>query len=419
MIDAVPLTAAESFPADVSDGHFTFTSTTNLNGGRSCLSGDAIAKHLYEGLAVVSAYSGNNHLPSLRSGTYHTQTIHTFGTGDALAKMGFKGAEAFPERDRTNMQYFIRWDTPANCTDPGRIEVTNVNSAVSFNATVLFTTHCVGTYTASLGLRDVSSPRTKYKIPISTLLDETIVKTWEIRSVVAPVLATDPERGWDPRSNDVLNDAGSNYLSRYAKSRTYSLAAPPPSGSLLNNSLLINIRGAVTYSFAVEPSDAVPGNFAVYGSGAMLAQLTNTGKYVGRLLAHDASPNPLVVFEWDFQVLPVDTDVAAYGPNGKMCASGAVTDAVEFDGVFACNCTEFYTGDNCETSALANQDDDLEQSQLVGYALGCTLGALLLIGTLLWVSVSYKKYKKAHTPGTNPTPLAHCISTCLRPSFFF
>lgn len=87
--------------------------------------------------------------------------------------------------------------------------------------------------------------------------------------------------------------------------------------------------------------------FFVNSAGATLARPTHPGQYHGCLVAHDSAGERAVVHDWKFQVLPNDTAVNDYGPNGAGCQEGTPVDDMPFDKSFSCICHPGYEGENC------------------------------------------------------------------------
>jgi hypothetical protein len=100
---------------------------------------------------------------------------------------------------------------------------------------------------------------------------------------------------------------------------------PPPDGDVLINSATGSLFITPTIAFSVT---------------IVLSGFDESGRA------------PVQVATWTFSTLPADVDNSTHGPNGRGCGAGSPVDATEFDNIFTCNCTEGFTGDNCDVADL-------------------------------------------------------------------
>jgi serine/threonine protein kinase len=115
----------------------------------------------------------------------------------------------------------------------------------------------------------------------------------------------------------------------------------------------------VTYKQTFDQHDGNnPGLWLVdTETGMMLAQPDHAGNYTVHIEATDGAGIAVVVRSWFFEVLLRDTEVAAYGPNGKSCQNnGASVDGIVFDQRFVCDCSAtLFDGENCERATQVIQ----------------------------------------------------------------
>ena len=137
--------------------------------------------------------------------------------------------------------------------------------------------------------------------------------------------------------------------------------------------------------------DASPGNFFVAENGQAVAVPTALGNYTGTLAAKDGAGAVVAVKTWSFRVLPNDTDVPEYGPNGKGCANNGVpVDGTPFDRDFTCDCTGVANigGGNCDTeqSGAAASSNDHTATAIVAAVL-----AVFVLVALMALAVSRRR----------------------------
>merc|ERR1719272_256256 len=113
------------------------------------------------------------------------------------------------------------------------------------------------------------------------------------------------------------------------------------------------------------------------GEGAM--NIKCVGNYTAKLVVRDGAGIPVELRSWHFMVLPKDTSVPSYGPNGRGCANGNAVDGEAMDSSFTCKCNTNYLGSNC--------DEATDQTMSTNVSLGVGLG---LFGALLVVLGVYK-----------------------------
>jgi serine/threonine protein kinase len=117
------------------------------------------------------------------------------------------------------------------------------------------------------------------------------------------------------------------------------------------------------------------------GSGAL--NIKCEGNYTAKLVVRDGAGANVVIRSWQFEVLPRDTSIPAYGPNGIDCVHGEAIDGDEMDAAFTCNCGDTqYAGFNCELEAVPTNP-----SSTTGWY--AAIGVVLF---LLCVSIGYKVY---------------------------
>jgi hypothetical protein len=128
-----------------------------------------------------------------------------------------------------------------------------------------------------------------------------------------------------------------------------------------------------------------------YRSGAF--SITCTGRFNATLLARDTGGGEVVVNRWAFEIKPVDTDVAAYGPNGTACVNnGVADDGTPMDGSFTCNCSAtLFSGLNCEVSNAASTDDNLT-------VWAAAMGAMVTVGIAALAASRYQLYRARRQP---------------------
>ena len=94
-----------------------------------------------------------------------------------------------------------------------------------------------------------------------------------------------------------------------------------------------------------------------------------------------------------------DTATEENGPNNATCVNGAaLVDHVEFDNDFACNCTQDYVGENCETSLVHNTNNSSDGNSSTATVLSVLFGAIALAAATYLAITKHKAYKKANAP---------------------
>jgi hypothetical protein len=100
----------------------------------------------------------------------------------------------------------------------------------------------------------------------------------------------------------------------------------------------------------------------------------------------------VVVNRWAFDIKPVDTDVAAYGPNGTACVHGVRVDGTPMDDSFTCNCSETkYSGSLCELQRSPAADDTLT-------VWAAVVGVLVTVGVAALAVSRYQLYRARRRP---------------------
>eukprot|EP00037_Helgoeca_nana_P029953 m.365208 g.365208 ORF g.365208 m.365208 type:complete len:1889 (-) comp28082_c0_seq5:432-6098(-) len=102
---------------------------------------------------------------------------------------------------------------------------------------------------------------------------------------------------------------------------------------------------------------------------------TTTENFSVAFVATDAAGRSETALDWTFEVLPLDTSVATFGPNGEECLNGGVAvDGIEFDQNFTCSCEGLvFVGDNCNVSAAPQLLLDTSFSQRLRPGTAATL----------------------------------------------
>ena len=105
------------------------------------------------------------------------------------------------------------------------------------------------------------------------------------------------------------------------------------------------------------------------------------------------------VVAFDMTVLPKDTAVPSYGPNGRGCEYGQQVDADELDGMFACDCSfTVYDGPNCDipgTTAASSAPSEAKDS---GPIIGGVLGAVIVVLIIVAALYKYRAYQLSKNP---------------------
>lgn len=195
----------------------------------------------------------------------------------------------------------------------------------------------------------------------------TDIADWTFNVREPPAFSLNPSARWTAEINGSLE-------SKYHMNETHLL----PKLSMKTSELLQHPAGGtfdeVVYLFSLEPDalnrpcnvdvdndgGATAGNVVqeaisaltdvANGAGALNIQCE--GHYTGRLVVRDSAGSDVEVWFWRFEVLPRDTVVATYGPNGKGCEHGVAVDEDTMDGQFTCECGDTaYTGLNCDAAA--------------------------------------------------------------------
>eukprot|EP00041_Stephanoeca_diplocostata_P039341 m.1615215 g.1615215 ORF g.1615215 m.1615215 type:complete len:2119 (-) comp25371_c2_seq7:1818-8174(-) len=121
------------------------------------------------------------------------------------------------------------------------------------------------------------------------------------------------------------------------------------------------------------------------------------GNLTLKLVARDLSAAEALIAEWTFEVLPKDSDVPAYGPNGQACAHGEAVDTVEFDQNFKCDCNQSgFSGPNCEVrleASVAAPSDGASTFVAIGVAVFAVLALILVFAVM-----RYKLYVARNKP---------------------
>lgn len=179
------------------------------------------------------------------------------------------------------------------------------------------------------------------------------------------------------------------FLPIYNTSQAYLIPGPAQSVE----TLFSGIKGSVTYSVKVTRRGSTKNAGGTYfvesTTGKMSVETVEPGHYDLVMSAQDGSGKQLEVKHWQFQALPPDTATAANGPNGKGCSAGIMTDVVEFDNSFICNCNATaYEGDNCDTPVAVSSDDRDSTDSTTSLILGTALGSIVVV--LIVVAIALK-----------------------------
>eukprot|EP00039_Didymoeca_costata_P014829 m.244994 g.244994 ORF g.244994 m.244994 type:complete len:1378 (+) comp16106_c0_seq31:355-4488(+) len=112
----------------------------------------------------------------------------------------------------------------------------------------------------------------------------------------------------------------------------------------------------------------------------------------------DLGGGSATVKSWLFSAKYRDTENAANGPNGQGCFGGVMVDEDEFDGRFTCDCrnSSNYEGPNCEEKVrVAEASDSSSQESTI---VGASLGVIILLAILAFVTVRYYAYVVSRRP---------------------
>lgn len=113
------------------------------------------------------------------------------------------------------------------------------------------------------------------------------------------------------------------------------------------------------------------------GAGAINIQCE--GNYTAKLVVRDGAGANVEVRSWRFEVLPRDTSVAAYGPNGMDCVHGDAVDGEAMDRSFTCECGETqFTGLNCEVEPESSSTASYVAIGVVVLVVLCLAGAYIV-----------------------------------------
>eukprot|EP00035_Acanthoeca_spectabilis_P011007 m.194105 g.194105 ORF g.194105 m.194105 type:complete len:1680 (-) comp15199_c0_seq4:5570-10609(-) len=135
---------------------------------------------------------------------------------------------------------------------------------------------------------------------------------------------------------------------------------------------------------------------AVTGEG--LFQIACLGNFSATLKARDDAGQEADINAWDFEVLPVDTNVPQYGPNGRGCVRGIAVDGDPMDGRFTCDCTGTgSSGDNCDIVAESSSGDSSATSResIIAYTI---VAVIVLIFALALLASQLKIYRLRYRP---------------------
>ena len=113
------------------------------------------------------------------------------------------------------------------------------------------------------------------------------------------------------------------------------------------------------------------------------------GNYTAKLAVRDGAGDEVVLRNWTFQALPMDTTVPAYGPNGRGCANGDPVDDISMDGTFTCDCDgTTFAGDNCETPSTAPGDT-------TAYVAGAVLAVVVLAAVVVTLLLRWQRHTRS------------------------
>ena len=244
------------------------------------------------------------------------------------------------------------------------------------------TANDTGTYEASLIATDKSG-------------SSTAVYEWGFE--VKAKETFDTSAGWKQAREQVL---GESYRSNgtFAVGDNATLDAPQLPGTALVFEGFSGTRSQISYKMQFENISSSGENadlsFFVSTTGQALAQIRaqHVGNFRGSLLAIDAAGDTTTVYSWAFRIQYKDTDVDAYGPNGRGCNGGNMVDRTPFDQKYTCDCSDVTNqGANCDVpptgaagSAAAGSDE------MTLYAVVAAL-AVILVAALVFVAVAKRR----------------------------
>ena len=185
------------------------------------------------------------------------------------------------------------------------------------------------------------------------------VAEWNFNVEAPPAFALKPSAGWSTETDGKL-------ASKYHVSETHLLPKPrvkteellehPAGGDFSKVIYLLSAERAsgdnskdCTIPDADENTKVISAMMDVSdGEGAI--NIKCEGNYTAKLVVRDGAGDEVTLRSWHFMVLPVDTDVPSYGPNGRSCENGDAVDGEAMDGSFTCDCDDRYAGPACEFS---------------------------------------------------------------------
>ena len=108
------------------------------------------------------------------------------------------------------------------------------------------------------------------------------------------------------------------------------------------------------------------------------------------------------VIRYMFDVRVLDTTDAFNGPNGKGCGDGKPTDAVPFDGAFACDCNSTrFLGDNCEVErpepTAAAAGSSTHEANEAGQSIGGICGFAAVVAAFM-AAVHLRRRRERNRP---------------------
>jgi serine/threonine protein kinase len=216
------------------------------------------------------------------------------------------------------------------------------------------------------------------------------VVDWTFNVEEPPTFALNEASGWSMETDGKLN-------SKYHIDETHLLSKPRLASKDLLQHPANDAFDDIVYLLSATPdeSNAVCNTaddnenqvFSDVTSGSGALNIKCEGNYTAKLVVRDGAGANVEVRSWQFEVLPRDTHVPAYGPNNIDCVHGTAMDEVDMDRTFTCDCGETqYTGLNCEVEPVGPEATTTTDNTATTSAYSA-IGAVLF---LLSLAVAYK-----------------------------
>ena len=180
---------------------------------------------------------------------------------------------------------------------------------------------------------------------------------------------------------------GRNVLDKYHVNESYFIKSPGSFWNLTPEEMFVNPAqgsfGGITFGVSAIPVNGadrcltrtvlMDDVLTQFETGAASIIIPCLGNYTARLTARDLAGTDAVLDTWSFPVLPRDTDVPEYGPNGMPCErSDDAEDEIPMDGSFTCKRT------------MDPASADSNNSDTTSTVIGGVLGGILIV-VLAWL----------------------------------